>query len=385
MNKQKVLFIAHEASRTGAPVVLLSLLKWLKKNTDLSFEILVLIDGPLRQEFESVAKTYYIPPVYSFSIINKIRRRLYPEKTDDYKLAEIVNKLSGNKYNIIYGNTIVTLPWLLRFKKVINTKVVCAIHEMSFIIKLFLKKEYVFKELGNVDLIIAGSHAVKKNLVEEFLIPELLIKVVHSFIDTDTIIFKDSNVLRKELGIKDELIIGAMGSVFDLRKGIDMVVPLANLIKQKYPSINFKLIWVGGLKSDRMIRLMEQDVNKCGLQDDVMFIENTEYPDDYLNLFDVFVLLSREDPFPLVLLSAAYLEKAIIAFDKSGGAPEFLNNQTGFLAPYLNIDKVSDIISSLDANRTLIKKTGTKAKEKVLKDFSSDVIPARVYNILNEL
>ncbi len=183
--------------------------------------------------------------------------------------------------------------------------------------------------------------------------------------------------------IKDsELIIGGLATP-DLRKGIDMIIPLA--VKLKNTDIAFKIIWVGGLASDNTIKIIKQDAKKCGVEDHIIFIENTSTPDDYINVFDVFVLLSREDPFPLVLLSAANLMKTIIAFDKSGGAPELLNEGVGFLAPYLNTDAVADIISALYHNSEKIKEMGERAREKVQREFSADVIPAQVLKLLQNL
>jgi L-malate glycosyltransferase len=49
---------------------------------------------------------------------------------------------------------------------------------------------------------------------------------------------------------------------------------------------------------------------------------------DYLNLADGFVLTSREDPFPLVMIEAAWLGKPIVAFN-SGGVSEFVQPGMG--------------------------------------------------------
>ena len=53
--KKKVLFISHDATRTGAPTVFLHFLKWVKANTDISFRILLGNGGDLESEFKAVA------------------------------------------------------------------------------------------------------------------------------------------------------------------------------------------------------------------------------------------------------------------------------------------------------------------------------------------
>ena len=52
-----ILFVSHDASRTGAPIALLTFLKWLRANTDYRFEVLLGSGGALEPAFESVAPT----------------------------------------------------------------------------------------------------------------------------------------------------------------------------------------------------------------------------------------------------------------------------------------------------------------------------------------
>src|SRR2546425_8840604 len=80
---------------------------------------------------------------------------------------------------------------------------------------------------------------------------------------------------------------------------------------------------------------------------------------------DVFVLTSREDPYPLVCLEAAALEKPIVCFANAGGASEFVEKDCGFVVPYLDMlamaDRIVSLIDSADRRRTM----GTAARRKV--------------------
>ena len=49
---------------------------------------------------------------------------------------------------------------------------------------------------------------------------------------------------------------------------------------------------------------------------------------DYLNIANGFVLTAKEDPFPLVMIEAAYLEKPIVGYN-SGGISEFVQEGMG--------------------------------------------------------
>ena len=57
MTKQ-ILFISHDASRTGAPILLLNFLRWFKQNTDIPFRIILAKTGELEPYFKELAPTF---------------------------------------------------------------------------------------------------------------------------------------------------------------------------------------------------------------------------------------------------------------------------------------------------------------------------------------
>jgi len=59
---QSVLFISHEASRTGAPLLRLNFARWFREKAGIPFAVLLRRDGPLRGAFESVAPTFVFYP-----------------------------------------------------------------------------------------------------------------------------------------------------------------------------------------------------------------------------------------------------------------------------------------------------------------------------------
>ena len=76
----KVLFISHDASRTGAPIVFLHLLRWLRENTTIGIGILLKRGGELENEFNDIAP-YYIWDTKSRSnlshtIFRKVNKKL---------------------------------------------------------------------------------------------------------------------------------------------------------------------------------------------------------------------------------------------------------------------------------------------------------------------
>ena len=75
-----VLFISHDASLTGAPLVLLNLLRWLKRNRPFGLRILVgTSNGHLFPEFEAIGRVSSFAPANT--LVNRVLRRLKLDAT----------------------------------------------------------------------------------------------------------------------------------------------------------------------------------------------------------------------------------------------------------------------------------------------------------------
>ena len=79
-------------------------------------------------------------------------------------------------------------------------------------------------------------------------------------------------------------------------------------------------LWVGGDMTNLHSAQILHDAAKLRLGDYFKVLGTVPNPLDFFAAFDVFVLLSREDPFPLVCLEAASLGKPFVCFDNAGGA-----------------------------------------------------------------
>ena len=54
MPVKKILFVSNEAARTGAPAIMLGLIKWLRAHHEMESICVLMRDGALREEFELV-------------------------------------------------------------------------------------------------------------------------------------------------------------------------------------------------------------------------------------------------------------------------------------------------------------------------------------------
>ena len=85
------LFVCHEGQRTGAPLVLLWLIRWLVAHTTIRPVVALMRDGPLRQEFEALCPTHTFTRPVAEPWTRRLRRRIDPI----HRSSDHVNRFAG--------------------------------------------------------------------------------------------------------------------------------------------------------------------------------------------------------------------------------------------------------------------------------------------------
>jgi glycosyltransferase involved in cell wall biosynthesis len=105
-------------------------------------------------------------------------------------------------------------------------------------------------------------------------------------------------------------------------------------------------VWVG-LPTGPLHNDLTLDVAKAGLTDRVRFVAPTPDVLRYMARFDLFLLCSREDPYPLVMLEAGLSGVPVVCFDGAGGAAELVEADGGVVVPYLDLLSMAQALQSL--------------------------------------
>ncbi len=385
-----ILFISHDASRTGAPIILLNFLKWFKANTNIPFQILLKNGGELKSEFEAIAPVIIFDQQESTpeNLVTKILNRfgLYRKKKQDHA-NNIKQKLIRDNINLIYANTVVNGE-VLEFLADLKCPVISHVHELEMAIQYYAGSGGFEKVKRYTSSYIAVSKAVKKNLIKKHHIPEEKIQLVYEFIPIKTH-SEDNNsqkqrVIFEQLGITQKAKIICGGGTTDWRKGSDLFVQLALAVSKRYvETVHF--LWIGGQTDNIQLERLFYDVKNIGLEKYIHFLGIQPNPLDYFAACDVFALVSREDPFPLVCLEAASLGKPIVCFDNAGGEKEFVEDDCGFVVPYLDIQTMADKVIYLLENQDLREKMGSSARQKVKEKHSVQLIGQQITQVIEQV
>ncbi|HEV7642414.1 MAG TPA: glycosyltransferase family 4 protein [Pyrinomonadaceae bacterium] len=369
MKKERpsVLFITPGASPVGGNIFFLNFLKWFKQNSDTPFLTVYGHEGELAGEFAALGEAYQFDHDFS-------EQRIWKKGLDrlsqrmDLRNRRLRKQLEGKNIGLVYSNAVTNYRILSALPK-FDAPVISHCHELESVIRRMGLDEFE-KTKEMTTLFIAASEAVKKNLADNHSIDEKKIEVIREFIpieeySTEQIKANRAEVMR-ELNIPENaFIVGGSGTLY-WRKAPEIFALIANEVHKKMPDAPIYFVWVGGAtKGDFRFFELEFDLERLGLVDKVRFLAHTADPQKYYSGFDVFLLTSREDPYPLVCLEAAALGKPVMCFENSGGMPEFIEQDCGFTVPYLDIGAAAEKIFYLAQNPAEKNSLGAAAAKKV--------------------
>ena len=378
MKAPSILFISHEASRTGAPLLLLHLLRWIRRHTDWDVEVLLAGGGEMAGDFAKLSPTSMLPPWSAAMRPRAIRDRLAHRR--------LVSRLKSRPWSLIYSNTATNGDVLKLFGE--GQLVISHIHELATTIR----------QLGtdNFDAVrryttryIACAEAVKRDLVEGWPIDAATVDVVHGFVDMPLVEASEAARLRRkirnELGIPpNAFVVGASG-VVAWRKAPDVFVALANRVNMRCPDTPVHFVWMGAFADTISEQQLNHDLRGLGLKGLVHFIGSRPNARPYFHAFDVFAMVSREDPFPLVCLESASTGTPIVCFDYAGGTKEFVEDDCGAVLPYQDVDAMASAILRLRNNDELRLEQGRCAAEKARRRHDIDYSAPKIVEIVDRL
>ena len=374
-----ILFVSHHASRSGAPIALLHFLRWFKKNGSRPFSILLPTDGELTPAFAELAETWSIgrsrwrPDALRTNLLIWAGRSAWARRAE---IADVQKFAARCFPGLVYANSIASAPAIDMLRP--GVPVLTHVHELEYLFRVTASPA-LSGLLARTRQFIACSNVVKENLIRGHGVAPERVETVHESIPVDQVrADRPRRQILEELRVPDGAALVIGGGSQNWRKGADLFVQLARLVCGQRSDVYFA--WIGG--SAWEIAELEHDVRLFGLAAKVRFTRLVSKPADYFAAADVFVLTSREDPYPLVCLEAAAVAKPIVCFAGAGGMPEFVEEDCGFVVPYLNItamtDRVLSLLDSLECRVTM----GEAARRKVTQRHDISQAAPRIMEII---
>ena len=347
MNKSlKILFITPTGGRTGSEMLLWYLLGRLSGKVKTAIYTrqngeLFANDSTADQTFINRTKKGFI-----YAIYEGIYHKIFKITPEEQKLINIQQKIKADKW---YLNTL-TMPQFAKLAHQLQIPYFVHVHELVTIYDEIRYQDFKF-QLDNAEKIICCSTIVEKRIRQMGYKNTVLL---HEFIDTEKIIIRQSaEQLKHQLNIPADAFIWVMSGSMNLRKGYDLVPDLFQYLPK-----NTYILWLGNIKDTGVLYYIRQRVSIEKLNFIEIGEKSSEYY-DYLNIADGFVLTAREDPFPLVMMEAAFLQKPIVGYN-SGGISEFVQAGMGGFVDSFNPKDLSELMLKIQNNTIKIDKEKLK-------------------------
>jgi glycosyltransferase involved in cell wall biosynthesis len=179
---------------------------------------------------------------------------------------------------------------------------------------------------------------------------------------------------RGRLGLSnDVVIIGVVGRIKFVRKGQEILVAAAKLLKDR--GMPFRVLIVGGVapgNEDHRTRL-ESLIGELGLADDVLFAGEVADPRPSYAAMDIVVLPSAQpEPFGGVVIEAMAMRRPVVATAIGGSLEQVADGVTGYLVPPADPMALADRLAVLIADPARRLRFGAAGRQRVEDRFTVD-------------
>lgn len=387
----RILFIGHDATLTGAPNSLLKIIDWIRQNS--TYEPLAVLGrgGPMYDRYAAVCETHVWEPDDAFlrSSRNPSPLSRLLASMGQSRAAAIVSRrhtlarVRTVNPVCVFNNTGVTGNLLGNLSQVHAAPVVSRIPELEGYMRRNSRSGALRGVMSHSHYFIAVSQAVRENLVRRHAVDPARISVVYGACD-DRKEYARNAGLRQQLGFAaDDFVVCGCGSL-DWRKGFDLFLLTAHRVCVVAGRRNIRFVWVGSPISQDSGIEYAYEIESLGLASSLVLMGQHKNPSDIFAQCDLFFLSSREDPFPLVMLEAAQQGLPLICFQGSGGATEFVQDSFGVTLAPLDIEGAGRAITEHEADRPRALAAGERARARA-REFNVERMGQAVLAVIDQV
>ena len=224
----------------------------------------------------------------------------------------------------------------------------------------FLERQTVCK----LDTLIAVCDSSSALMVEHFGIEQKRTATVYNGIDVVDFDREVSQLPSAPLKNEDELLIGTVGRLSP-QKGFDILLDAMPHILQQVPNTRLAIAGEGpeenALKTQCHKLQIETQVDFLGMRSDIPAL---------LQAFDLFVLPSRYESFPITILEVMAASKSIVSTRVDGIPESISDSETGLLVPPENPSALAEAIVILLKDPARCTEMGKRARQRVETHFT---------------
>jgi glycosyltransferase involved in cell wall biosynthesis len=362
---KSLLFVGHDGMLAGAQVLLLEIVRWFFESTTRRIKVLLLGFGPLVDRYVQMAEVYTLMHA---TVDDPTKLRKFLE--EDFQFAYLNSIVSGRLLPILESNHIN-----------LSSPIIANIHEMADSLEKHSSEiAHLRKKASHW---ISGSPLTTIHLTERFAVLPKDISTIPAFIRP--LLAKQENPFEQKKAARQKLeinlttcLVMACGTAVS-RKGPDLFVDTAKKLRAQTKH-DFCFVWIGdGEEKAKLEKMLSPEENSF-----IKFIGTRRDADFLLAAADVFYLSSREDPFPLVVLSAAQYSIPTVCFSPATGATAFVQDDAGITLPDADTSlAASAILGLINAPHKRLQ-SGNIARNRLYESYTVDTKMLETYDVIQK-
>ena len=233
----------------------------------------------------------------------------------------------------------------------------------------------IVNRVGNA--VIAVSHGVESVLLNHG-VKKSLCTTVSNAIDIHQPL-PSGQAIRQSLGIDDStFLFGSIGSLIP-RKSCHHTIEALHHFQQHHPDAKWKFVLVGEGAEHEKLKRQAADY---GFADRVIFTGFRNNPLDYLAAFDAFILASKSEGLPRVVLESMLLKTIVIGSSVTGTAELIDSGRTGLLYPYSDTVALASHLQQVWQDGALRDVITQRAYQRVIDNYAIEHYVAGVEAVL---
>lgn len=338
--RSTILFIVHEATRTGAPFLAWNLIGQLSKKYNVV--TVLLKGGPIEAELQEVS-----------AALIRIPEEMVHLSEDAAALLRKVIAVYSPRYAI--ANTSVTRDLAVTLER-IGLPAIALIHEFSSDRQPIGCMHGLFKYVSKVVFpapIVAESYEKDYYMLrtrEHHVLAQGVTK--HPQLEARKA-DREADVLPPIP--RDAFMVLGLGTV-TYRKGVDLFISTAAELFRHDETRTFAFVWAGhNFPFDRMYKVyLQEQIARCGLSDRVFLIDEVRDVRPLYKRADAMILSSRLDPLPNVAIDAALSGKPVVCFDGASGTADILKNDKrtrSLVVPHQDVAAAARVVLRLSRDK----------------------------------
>ena len=182
------------------------------------------------------------------------------------------------------------------------------------------------------------------------------------------------------------LLVGVIGRIKWLRKGQEVLVRAAALVRERRPGVHYVVVGSAAAGNENHVTRLEALIRECGMTDRITLAGEVAEPEHLYQAFDLTVVPSiQAEPFGCVVTESMAQGVPVIGSRSGGIAEQIVDGQTGLLFAPGDERALAAALDKLLADPALRRRMGEESSMRVQTHFHMDATYAKTLQLFRDL